>query len=256
MDPVTHGLTGWLIATGLRADARTRTFAAVAAIAPDFDWAPILWGGDVLTVHRAVGHNVWVGVPLAAMLAVRSGERWRSAAAFYLAFLSHLAWDLTFVDWPEKLLWPLSQHAFPTLGWQPLSAQHLLSLGAVCACTVVVMIWTGFSPRGSSSARVASTSSSAEPCPRVVRRVPHPTQSALTKALCPPSAAGPFRRTMPGDSRVSPAHEPAASGRSSGDFPGKCRAELGIAAPVRCSARFGGWLTLAPKASHRLPTAP
>ena len=146
MDPVTHGLTGWLIATGLRADARTRTFAAVAAIAPDVDWAPILWGGDVLTPHRAVGHNVWVGVPLAAILAVRSGKRWRSAAAFYLAFLSHLAWDLTFVDWPEKLLWPLSQHAFPTLGWQPLSAQHLLSLGAVCACTVVVMIWTGFAP--------------------------------------------------------------------------------------------------------------
>ena len=102
MDLVTHGLTGWLIATGLRADARTRTFAAVAAIAPDVDWAPILWGGDVLTVHRAVGHNVWVGVPLAAMLAVRSGARWRSAAAFYLAFLSHLAWDLTFVDWPES----------------------------------------------------------------------------------------------------------------------------------------------------------
>ncbi len=53
MDPVTHGLTGWLIATGLQADARTRTFAAVAAIAPDVDWAPILWGGDVVLRQNA-----------------------------------------------------------------------------------------------------------------------------------------------------------------------------------------------------------
>jgi membrane-bound metal-dependent hydrolase YbcI (DUF457 family) len=146
MDPATHGLTGWLIATGLRADTRTRGLAVVAAIAPDLDWAPILWGGDVLTVHRTIGHNLWVGLPLAAALSLW-GTRWRrSAVVLYLAFLSHLAWDLTFVDWPEKLLWPLSQHEFQTLGWGPWSAPHLLSLGAVCACTAIVMLRTGFTP--------------------------------------------------------------------------------------------------------------
>ena len=61
MDPVTHGLTGWLIATGFHTDARTRTLAIASAIAPDLDWAPLLWGGDVQAIHRVVGHNVKVG---------------------------------------------------------------------------------------------------------------------------------------------------------------------------------------------------
>jgi hypothetical protein len=146
MDPATHGLTGWLIASGLGTDARTRGLAVAAAIAPDLDWAPILWGGDVLAVHRTVGHNVWIGVPLAAALALWGASWWRSAIALFLAFLSHLAWDLTFVDWPLKLLWPLAHTDFPTLGWRPWSVPHLLSIGAVCACTIVVMARTGSTP--------------------------------------------------------------------------------------------------------------
>jgi hypothetical protein len=146
MDPVTHALTGWLTATACGADVRTRSIAMAVAVAPDLDWAPLLWGGPVLSVHRVVGHNLWVGLPLAAIFGLAGARWWRSAGVLYLAFLSHLAWDAAFTVWPQKLLWPLSGQAFGTIGWSPLSLPYFISIAVVFLTTMLVMHRTGFSP--------------------------------------------------------------------------------------------------------------
>jgi len=146
MDPVTHALTGWLVSAGCGADRRTRTMAMAVAIAPDLDWAPVLWSGPVLRVHRAVGHNLWVGLLLAVMLGARGAHRLRAVAILYLAFLSHLAWDLTFTDWPQRVLWPVSDWSVPSLGMAPLSRTHFACFIGVAVATLLVMLRTGHNP--------------------------------------------------------------------------------------------------------------
>jgi membrane-bound metal-dependent hydrolase YbcI (DUF457 family) len=104
MDPITHGLTGWLIARAVPSEkgGREATAAVVlGSVFPDIDHMGVLLGSDFhLRIHRGLSHSFFgiaVSSLLLAFLFYRYG-RWKDFRRLYLLILlgqlSHVALDL------------------------------------------------------------------------------------------------------------------------------------------------------------------
>ncbi|MBI5419690.1 MAG: metal-dependent hydrolase [Deltaproteobacteria bacterium] len=104
MDTITHGLTGWLIARAIPADAeRKEATAAVVlgSVLPDVDNVASLLGSELyLRIHRGYSHSfagVAVSSLLVALLFYKYGK-WKDLKKLYLLTLlgqlSHIALDL------------------------------------------------------------------------------------------------------------------------------------------------------------------
>jgi inner membrane protein len=142
-----HLLSGWCLAHLAPLSARERGLAILAASLADLDGLGIVYSAALYGQwHHKVGHNVFYGLLLAVALACVSGrasgrteseqkQRWLRLAGFYF-FLFHIHLVLDFYGsgpgWGVYYLWPvdpvylLSDHAWPFMGWQNMTALAVL----------------------------------------------------------------------------------------------------------------------------------
>ena len=114
MNPVTHGLIGWMAANAGGPTRRDRALIAFAGVAPDADGfgfftQAIRESNDWFTrFHHVLGHNIGFGMVLtAAGFAFASkGRRWRTAAWVLVSFHLHLFGDFVGGRGPDDS-WPI-----------------------------------------------------------------------------------------------------------------------------------------------------
>ncbi|MGZ4974632.1 MAG: metal-dependent hydrolase, partial [Limisphaerales bacterium] len=90
MYPDCHAMLGWTIGNLVPGDARLRRWATVAAILPDVDGLPIIFGANYYAqFHHTFGHNVflWAAVSVLAWKVLRS---WKAGLVVFVSFGSHI----------------------------------------------------------------------------------------------------------------------------------------------------------------------
>ena len=118
MSPITHFLTGWLVANvSDQIDRRERAIITLAAVAPDLDGLGVV--ADFLTrssehpltlysdYHHILGHNIGFGILLALIAFSFSTRRWLTAALALASFHIHLLCDLAGSRSPDGYQWPI-----------------------------------------------------------------------------------------------------------------------------------------------------
>jgi inner membrane protein len=173
MSPVTHFLTGWIVANGSsQINSRERAIITLAGIAPDLDGlgiipelltrdsaTPLLWYSQY---HHLVGHNLLFGLLLAFIAYSLSVRKAITVMLTILSFHLHLLSDLVGsrgadgYQWPIVYLWPF------TNSWQwSWSGQWELNAWPNYVVTIaglVVVFWLawkrGYSPLEMISKRV------------------------------------------------------------------------------------------------------
>jgi len=116
MSPVTHFLSGWVVANATALDRRERIAVTVASVAPDIDGLglvpelitrnsahPLLWFSEY---HHAL-HTLWFAVVVSALTASVATRRWKAAGLAFLAFHLHLLCDLVGSRGPDGYTWPI-----------------------------------------------------------------------------------------------------------------------------------------------------
>ena len=152
MNPITHLLMGWTVATlpgGLsRAD---RAWVVAAGLLPDLDGLgivaevatrnsdrPLLWWSEY---HHVLGHNLGAGI-LVASAALAFTRRWTVAILAGVSFHLHLLGDLVGgrgpdgAQWPIPYLLPFSSSPRMTVSWQ-----WALNAWPNVALTIVLMAY-------------------------------------------------------------------------------------------------------------------
>lgn len=108
MYPDCHAMLGWTIGNFVPDDARLRRWATVAAVLPDVDGLPVIFGVRYYAqFHHTFGHNVflWAAVSVLAGKVLRS---WKAALVVFVCFGSHILTDAYFSGINQYLLWPVS----------------------------------------------------------------------------------------------------------------------------------------------------
>ena len=116
MSPVTHFLTGWVVANTASLSRRERALITLAALAPDVDGLgvipelltrhsahPLLWFSQY---HHAL-HNLVFAVVVAGAVFALATRGWPTALLALLAFHLHLLEDLVGSRGPDGFDWPI-----------------------------------------------------------------------------------------------------------------------------------------------------
>jgi hypothetical protein len=163
MSPVTHFLTGWVIANAAPFNRRERAVVTLAAAVPDVDGLgvipefltrhsqhPLLW----FSLYHHSLHTLLFTVVISVLAFFCSGRRWMPAAFAFLAFHVHLLQDLIGARGPDGYIWPIP-YLFPfsnrwTWVWEgqwKLNAwpNVVLTVALICL-TIVLAVRRGFSP--------------------------------------------------------------------------------------------------------------
>jgi hypothetical protein len=132
MNPASHFLISWTIATTMDIPRRDRILVTLSGVLPDIDGigiiaevltentaAPMLWYSRY---HHVFGHNLTVALMVTAAVWMLGRRRWLSALLAFLAFHLHLLGDLIGSRGPDGYQWPIP-YLFPfsnnwTLVWQ------------------------------------------------------------------------------------------------------------------------------------------
>lgn len=153
MHPVSHFLSGWMVANALPLEARRdRAMVAIAALLPDLDgfgWLPqiltadsddpIMWYSEY---HHILGHNLLTAVVLAGAAASVAKRRVLTAVGVLVSVHLHLLGDLVGSrgpdghTWPMPYLWPFSDAL--QLEW---SGQWELNAWPNQVITLVMLAW-------------------------------------------------------------------------------------------------------------------
>lgn len=135
MSPITHALTGWVLAQPL-ADRKQRMVVTAAAVISDLDGVSLLFGVEAYQKwHHTFGHNLFFGLLLSALAAIY----FRSVKVTTLVFISyhsHLFCDLlgSGTDWGIPYFWPVHFHVTmfaPPFQWELDSWQNV-AWTAIC----------------------------------------------------------------------------------------------------------------------------
>jgi inner membrane protein len=186
MSPVSHFLTGWIVAnTSQQLHRRERTMITLAAVAPDLDGLgiiaelltrdsshPLLWYSQY---HHVLGHNLMFGLLLACIGFFLSIRKWTTAALVLVSFHLHLFCDLIGsrspdgYQWPIAYLWPLS-HSWPWTwdGQWELNAWPNFVITGVGLLVMFLLAWR----RGYSPLEMVSSSANASFVRTLRRRFP------------------------------------------------------------------------------------
>jgi inner membrane protein len=118
MNPISHLLTGWVVANTADLTARDRALVALAGVVPDIDGlglvaeilteqttSPLLWYSKY---HHVLGHNLGFGLLLTAAVILLSVRRWMTAFLALVVFHLHLLGDLVGSRGPDDYQWPIS----------------------------------------------------------------------------------------------------------------------------------------------------
>ncbi len=117
MSPITHFLTGWMIANTARLGRRDRILVAGACTLPDADGLGVLadlategasrpteWFG---TYHHTFGHNALFALAAAAAVFALANRHRVTAALAFAAVHVHLLEDLAGAKGPDGDAWPI-----------------------------------------------------------------------------------------------------------------------------------------------------
>ena len=127
MNPVTHFLAGWCVASlDPSLDRRERGAVTLAGVLPDLDGVGIvaelftrgtgrelLWWSDY---HHALLHNLLFAIIVSVVSLMLTGRRWRTGVLVFFSFHLHLLGDIAGsrgIDgdqWPVPYLIPFSNH--------------------------------------------------------------------------------------------------------------------------------------------------
>ena len=121
MSPVTHFLTGWVLANAADLNRRDRAVVTLAAVVPDVDGLgivaeiltrhsqhPMLWFSDY---HHAL-HTLLFALFVSLCAFLISTRKWISATLALVAFHLHLLEDLVGSRGPDGFNWPIP-YLFP-----------------------------------------------------------------------------------------------------------------------------------------------
>jgi inner membrane protein len=132
MNPASHFLISWTIANTADIPRRDRALVTLSGVIPDIDGVgiiaelltentsmPLIWYSKY---HHVLGHNLGLGLILAAVVFTFSIKRRISAVLAFTAFHLHLLADLAGSRGPDGYQWPIP-YLLPfstdwTLAWQ------------------------------------------------------------------------------------------------------------------------------------------
>lgn len=166
MNPVTHFLTGWVIANVDDLDRRDRAIVTLTAVIPDVDGLGIL--ANIASkdqemglhlygqYHHILTHNLFSGLFITAASYALSKKKWLTALLAFLSFHLHLLGDILSGRGSDGTIWSISYlyPAYPDflVSW---SGQWELNAWLNIAITTVLLLFTfyfawkrGFSPVG------------------------------------------------------------------------------------------------------------
>lgn len=167
MNPVTHILTGWLIANFDRLERRDRAIVTASAVVPDIDGLGIIpallspdrWKGLAINLnlygefHHVLAHNIFFGLAVAAAAYAVSKKKRLAAGLALLGFHVHLIGDILSGRGPDGTLWaisylfPFSWSQFSWAGQWELNAWPNFAVTAAAVFLVLRLAWKrGFSP--------------------------------------------------------------------------------------------------------------
>jgi len=163
MSPVTHFLTGWVLATAAGLERRERALVTVAAVIPDIDGLgivpelltrhshhPLLW----FSQYHHVLHTLLFAIVISVSAAVVAKHKLTAALMAFVAFHLHLLEDLAGSRGPDGFNWPIPYlHPFTSRWdwtwqgqWQLNAWPNIaLTTGLLCV-TVWFATVRGYSP--------------------------------------------------------------------------------------------------------------
>jgi inner membrane protein len=163
MSPITHFLTGWVLANSTPLSRRDRALVTLASVAPDVDGIGIV--ADYLTrnaqhpldwfssYHHSL-HSLPFAVVVAGLSFTLATQRWKIAGLAFLSSHIHLLEDLLGSRGPDGYQWPIP-YLLPfsqayRLSWR---GQWTLNAWPNFAITILLLMmtfylawWRGFSP--------------------------------------------------------------------------------------------------------------
>ena len=147
----THILSGWVVASAIPSlTPRERFCAMVAATAPDLDGLALVAGRDAFeTYHHVVGHNLFFGLAVTAVIVAWSTHKRTMALLAFGLFHLHLVLDSfgSGCDWGISYLWPLVQREWVNpWRWEFFSWQNLVAAYGLVLVTIVIAVRQGRTP--------------------------------------------------------------------------------------------------------------
>ncbi|MBN1625579.1 MAG: metal-dependent hydrolase [Deltaproteobacteria bacterium] len=165
MSPITHFLTGWLVANTSKAGKRERMLITIAGIIPDVDGFVII--GDFLTrnsnhplhlwgdFHHVLAHNLGFAI-LVTIVGYLLAKKRKITTAFlvWISFHIHLLGDILGGRGPEGYQWPIPYLLPFSNSWQlawkgqwALNAWPNFIITGVALFFTLFLAWKrGFSP--------------------------------------------------------------------------------------------------------------
>jgi inner membrane protein len=163
MSPITHFLSGWVLANCAKLDRRDRSLVTLACVVPDIDGIgiipelltrnsahPLLW----FTHYHHSLHSLVFAVVVAVVAFVLASKKWETAALSLLTFHVHLLEDVLGSRGPDGYQWPIAylkpfsstlQLTWP--GQWGLNSWPNIAVTVALLCITLALGWRrGFSP--------------------------------------------------------------------------------------------------------------
>lgn len=163
MSPITHFLTGWMVANLANLDRKDRAIVTLACVVPDIDGLgiipelltrnsshPLLW----FTLYHHSLHTLAFALVVAVVSFVLASHRWKVAWLALVSFHLHLLEDLAGSRGPDGYQWPIPYLApFSSslqLAWQEQWRLNSWPNVAITGVLLAITLWLawrrGFSP--------------------------------------------------------------------------------------------------------------
>ena len=116
MSPVTHFLSGWVLANCIQLDRRDRAIVTLACVVPDVDGLgifpelltrnfphPLLW----FTLYHHALHNLAFALVVTVIAGALANDRWKVSLWAWVSFHVHLIEDMMGSRGPDGYQWPI-----------------------------------------------------------------------------------------------------------------------------------------------------
>lgn len=116
MSPVTHFLSGWVLANCVQLDHRDRAIVTLACVVPDVDGLgifpelltrnfphPLLW----FTLYHHALHNLAFALVVTVIAGALANDRWKVSLWAWVSFHVHLIEDVMGSRGPDGYQWPI-----------------------------------------------------------------------------------------------------------------------------------------------------
>jgi inner membrane protein len=173
MSPITHFLTGWVVANCAKLDRRDRALVTWACVVPDVDGFGVI--ADFLTHNRPHPldwfslyhhrlHTLLFSLLVALFSYIWAEQKWKTALLALISFNVHLLQDLVGSRGPDGYQWPIP-YLYPfsnrvQLYWRGQWALNAWPNLAITLALLLASFWLawrrGFSPLEMISAKADS----------------------------------------------------------------------------------------------------